>query len=215
MTKIKLAIADDSEKFRKAVIRLLHLESDLEVILEAKNGSDLLERLQTKFPDIILMDIRMPYMDGIEATDKIKNLYPNLKIIAYSQYDQEENIIKMNAHGVKSFIGKEDDTEELFKAIRIVNSGGVYLTDKAAVIVQRHLNNLSKIPIKTAYVLNEIKNTVIKMILEGLTSKEIGERINRSHRTAEDIRKRIYDKFNVNNKEQLIFQLAKEIYYNK
>jgi len=215
MTKIKLAIADDSEKFRKAVIRLLHLESDLEVILEAKNGSDLLERLQTKFPDIILMDIRMPYMDGIEATDKIKNLYPNLKIIAYSQYDQEENIIKMNAHGVKSFIGKEDDTEELFKAIRIVNSGGVYLTDKAAAIVQRHLNNLSKIPIKTAYVLNEIKNTVIKMILEGLTSKEIGERINRSHRTAEDIRKRIYDKFNVNNKEQLIFQLAKEIYYNK
>lgn len=124
MTKIKLAIADDSEKFRKAIIRLIHFEHDLEVILEAENGVDLITQLETGSPDVILMDIRMPVMDGIVATDKIKQLYPHLKIIAYSQYDQEENIIKMNIHGVKSFIGKEDEPEELLKAIRIVHDGG-------------------------------------------------------------------------------------------
>lgn len=209
MTKIKLAIVDDCEQFRKAIIRLIHSENDIKVILEAENGLQLLDQLKSRMPDIILMDIRMPKMDGIEATEKIKEHYPNLKIIAYSQYDQEENIIKMNINGVKSFIGKEDDPEELFKAIRIVNSGGVYMTDKAANIIQLHLNKITNECIKTLDVLNEVENTVVKLILEGQTSKDIGVQINRSHRTVEDIRNRIYHKFNVNNKEQLIRLLSK------
>lgn len=121
MTKINLAIADDCEQFRKAIIRLIHLENDLEVSFEAENGLHLLEELKNKTPDVILMDISMPVMNGIEATDKIKELYPDLKIIAYSQYDIEANISQMYIHGVESFIGKEDDPQELFKAIRIVH----------------------------------------------------------------------------------------------
>lgn len=109
MTKIKLALAEDHKEFRKAIKRLIHLEGDLEVILEAENGLHLLDQLKAKTPNIILMDIRMPKMNGIEATVRIKEEYPEIKIIAFSQYDQEENIIEMNIHGVKSFIGKEDD----------------------------------------------------------------------------------------------------------
>jgi DNA-binding NarL/FixJ family response regulator len=144
MTKIKLALADDHKEFRNAIKRLIHSENDLEVILEAENGLHLLDKLKTKTPDIILMDIRMPKMNGIEATDRVKDEYPQIKIIAFSQYDREENIFEMYIHGVKSFIGKEDEPEELFKAIRTVNNGGAYMTDKATSIVQGRLSFISR-----------------------------------------------------------------------
>jgi DNA-binding NarL/FixJ family response regulator len=213
MNKIKLAIVDDSEKLRKAIIRLLNLENDFEVILEAENGHDLLEQLASKTPDVILLDIRMPVMDGIEATDKIKEYFPHLKIIAYSQYDKEENIIKMNIQGVKSFIGKEGEPQELFKAIRIVHDGGAYLTEKAAIIIQKHLSNFyEKIDQRAdEFLFQDGDIKFLKMILEGLTSKEIGEKINRSHRTVEDMRDKLYRKYNVANKQQLVMLLAKWI----
>jgi two-component system nitrate/nitrite response regulator NarL len=207
MTKIKLAIVDDCEQFRKAFIRLIRLESDLEMMLEAENGLHLLVQLKNKTPDIILMDISMPIMNGIEATDKIKKLYPYLKIIAYSQYDIEANISQMYIHGVESFIGKEDDPEELFKAIRIVHSGGVYLTEKASKIIRHSLELTKKLEPNVS--LTETEKAIIDLILDGLTSRQIGEVINKSHRTVEDIRERLYGKLNVKNKEQLIALVSK------
>ena len=85
------------------------------------------------------MDIRMPKMDGIIATEKVREFYPNIKIIAYSQYDYEANIVAMYSKGVKSFVGKDDGPEELLKAIRTVHGGGAYMTDMAMEIVQRKL----------------------------------------------------------------------------
>lgn len=215
MTKIKLAIADDHEKFRKEIIRIIHLENDLEVILEAANGTDLLEQLKIKTPDVILMDIRMPFMDGIEATEKINELYPHLKIIAYSQYDQEENIIKMNIHGVKSFIGKEDEPEELFKAIRIVHDGGLYMTDNAALIIRHYLAGISLtgaedfVGSEFENNLSEIELLILKSICRGLSSTDISKIIHKSHRTVEKYRNDLYQKFKVNNKKELIEKAMK------
>jgi DNA-binding NarL/FixJ family response regulator len=143
MSKIKLAIAEDYKPFRHRIVEVLNQEVDFEVVLQADNGKELLENLETMQPDIVLMDIRMPVMDGIEATDKIRRAYPQIKIIAFSQYDDEGNIIEMNIHGVKSFIGKNDDIEELLKAIRIVYIGGAYMTEHAARIVQNHLRSVA------------------------------------------------------------------------
>ena len=109
MRKIKIAIADDHEKSRYALTKFIHLETDLEVVLQVENGVQLMEMLKTVTPDIILMDIRMPKMNGFEASEIVKKTYPDIKIIAFSQYDFETNIIEMNIRGVKSFIGKEDD----------------------------------------------------------------------------------------------------------
>ena len=153
----------------------------------------------------------MPVMNGVEATDKIKEHYPHLKVIAYSQYDLEENIIEMYVHGVKSFIGKEDEPEELFKAIRIVYEGGVYMTEKASIMIQTHLSN-GYIKVDQRQCESPIQNgdlKFLKMILEGLTSKEIGEKLNRSHRTVEDMRDKLYKKYNVATKQQLVMLLAK------
>jgi DNA-binding NarL/FixJ family response regulator len=144
MSKIKLAIAEDYKPFRHRIVEVLNQEVDFEVVLQVDNGKELLESLETMKPDVVLMDIRMPVMDGIEATGKIRKAYPNSKIIAFSLYDDESNVIEMNIHGVKSFIGKNDDPEVLFNAIRIVHGGGVYMTEHAASIVQKNLLSTSK-----------------------------------------------------------------------
>jgi DNA-binding NarL/FixJ family response regulator len=208
MTKIKLAIADDNREFRKAIIRTIHLEKDLEVIIEAENGADLLGQLKIKTLDIVLMDIRMPVMNGVEATDEIKVHYPHLKVIAYSQYDLESNIIEMYAHGVKSFIGKEDEPEELFKAIRLVHDGGAYMTSRSAQIVQNYLKNAT-IKQECPHELTELEKKIIKGVFNGLTSTELAQIIHKSHRTIEKYIADIYKKFSVGNKVQLIKIVAK------
>jgi DNA-binding NarL/FixJ family response regulator len=139
MSKIKIALADDNKQFKNAIRVLFKPERDFEIVLEADHGIHLLEQLKSKQPDVILMDIRMPKMDGIEASKKVKELYPKIKIITFSQYDYESNIVAMYIIGVKSFIGKEDRPEELFKAIRTVYTSGTYMTDMAAEIIQRNL----------------------------------------------------------------------------
>jgi two-component system, NarL family, response regulator DegU len=203
MTKIKLAIADDHETFRKAIIRTIQLEKDLEVIIEAENGVDLLKKLKIRTPDIILMDIRMPVMNGVEATDEIKEHYPHLKVIAYSQYDLQSNIIEMYAHGVKGFVGKEDEPEELFKAIRTVSDGGAYMTSRSAQIVQDYLKNAS-IKQECPHRLTELEKKIIKGMFDGLTSTELAQIIHKSHRTVEKYIADIYKKLSVSNKVRLI-----------
>lgn len=204
MEKIKLAVVDDCEKFRNAITKIIHLENDLEVVLQAENGEQLLELLKTATVEVILMDIRMPKMDGFEASEKVKQLHPNVKIIAFSQYDLEANIIEMNIKGVKSFVGKEDEPEELFKAIRTVSSGGVYMTNRSAEIVQRYLSNISKFLNHLPSTLCDHEKILLKMIVEGLTSRQIGKKLAKSHRTVDDMRNQLYLKFNVKSKEQLI-----------
>lgn len=208
---IKLGIAEDHNQFRKALKRLIHTEKDIEVILEADNGHDLIEKLRDVQPDIVLMDIRMPIMNGIEASLILKERYPAIKVIAFSQYDQENNIIEMNINGVKSFIGKEDHYEELFKSIRIVYSGGVYMTDRSATIVQKYLSKNANVEHSEISLpeISESERRLIKDIVNGLSSTEIAKTIGKSPRTVEDMREKIYRKFNVVNKEQLIALVSK------
>jgi DNA-binding NarL/FixJ family response regulator len=202
MNKVKLAIVDDSESMRKSLMTLLLTEREFECILVAENGADLLGKLKTVSPDIILMDIRMPLMDGITATDHVRELFPRIKIIAFSQYDFESNIVKMYIHGVRSFLGKDDSPEELIRAIKIVYQGGAYMTDKSIEIIQRNLKLLNSDSKNSA--LTDDDRLIIDMILEGMTSKQIGAKLKKSHRTIEDTRQKLYDKLGVRNKLELV-----------
>jgi DNA-binding NarL/FixJ family response regulator len=208
MTKIKIAIADDNKQFRNAIKTLFKTERDLEIILEADNGIHLLEQLKTERPDIILMDIRMPKMNGIETSKKVIELYPQIKIITFSQYDYESNIVQMYIIGVKSFIGKDDRPEELLKAIRTVYTSGSYMTDMATEIIQRHLTYKAK-ESNNIHLLDEHDKALVKMIIKGQSSVEIASKINKSPRTVDKMRERLYEKFNITCKEQLIALASK------
>jgi DNA-binding NarL/FixJ family response regulator len=140
ISKVKLAVVDDQKMFRKSIIKLLETDQNLEVVLEAENGKQLLEQLKTVTPDIILMDIQMNAMDGFEATKKVHELYPDLKIIELSLNDNEANIIEMYRLGVQSIIAKEENQNELFMAIKAVSNGGCYTTSICQKIIQEKLN---------------------------------------------------------------------------
>lgn len=207
MTKIKLAIVDVNESFRKTLIGLLHLQPDFEVMIEAEDGSELLKRLETHHPDIILMDVRMQNMDGLATTKKLRDAYPHLKIIAYSQYDLEDIIIKMNIHGVKGFIGKEEEPQELFLALRVVYRGNVYMTNHVAQIIQKHLKSTFRE--KCPYQLNDLERILLIGINNGLSSTQLGEMISKSPRTVEKYVADMYRKFNITSKVELIKLLSK------
>lgn len=208
MSKITIAIADDNKQFKQAIKRLFRDEEDFEIILEADNGIHLLEQLKREQPEIILMDIRMPGMDGIEASKKVKELYPKIKIVTFSQYDYESNIIQMYIIGVKSFIGKDDSPEELFKAIRTVHASGSYMTDLATEIIQRNLAYKAK-ESNNIHLLDEQERIFVKMIVEGLSSNQIALKINKSPRTVDKMREQLCNKFKVTHKEQLIALASK------
>ena len=209
MSKIKIALADDNKQFRNSIKTLFKTEHDLEITLEADNGVQLLEQLKKERPEIILMDIRMPKMNGIDAAKRIIELYPQIKIITYSQYDYESNIVQMYIIGVKSFIGKDDRPEELLKAIRTVYTSGSYMTDMATEIIKRNLAYKAKESNNIHLFDNEQEKEFVKMIIKGLASVGIAAKINRSPRTVEDMRKRLYSKFHINCKEQLIALASK------
>lgn len=142
-------------------------------------------------------------MNGIEASLILSQLYPSIKIIAFSQYDIEANIIEMNVRGVMSFIGKEDEPEVLLKAIRVVNDGGVYMTAKSAEIVQNYLRSFSK-KNKLSSDLSPTEIVILRAICKGQSSTDIGKLVNKSHRTVEKYRNELYQKLNVADKKQLI-----------
>jgi DNA-binding NarL/FixJ family response regulator len=139
MTKIKLGITDDDEVFRRSTARFINLSDDIEVILEAENGLHLLEQLKAVTLDVILMDIEMAPMNGIQATREVMLKYPQAKIIAISHHDFGKNIGKMFKQGVKGFLSKECTQPELFKAIREVHSDGNYVTNKSLAVFRKYI----------------------------------------------------------------------------
>lgn len=209
MGKIKLAIADDHPKLHQAITLLLNTQPDFEIVLHAENGLDLIEKLEAVLPDVILMDISMPKMNGILATDQVLKLYPSIKIIAYSLYDNESNIVEMYLHGVKSFIGKEDPPEELFRSIRTVYAGGAYMTDLALSIVQKYLYTASnqhqnKFDFTAAFQLSDTELKVLWYTSQLKSAKEIADELFISHHTVNNHHSNMRHKLNINGRNSLL-----------
>jgi two-component system, NarL family, response regulator DegU len=210
MEKIQIGFAEDHVIFRTSTIRALKAayENEVDVVLQANNGKHLLEQLKFHQPSIILMDISMPLMDGIEATLHVRDLYPKIKIIIYTQFDTEDNIIELNKLGVCSFLDKAQDVDELMKAIRIVKDGGIYFPEPISKIWNDYLSSLREV--QSGIMLDDRERSLLKLICEGLSSTEIGKKLNKSARTIEEHRANLCKKFDVSNKEQLIAHVIRK-----
>jgi two-component system, NarL family, response regulator DegU len=210
MGKITLGIADDHDYIRNSFIKFIRscYAHEIEVILEATNGSDLLTRLQFCKPEIILMDIQMPIMGGMEATLRVRDLYPTIKVIAFTQFDSESNIIEMNQLGVKSFLDKSVGMDEIIKAIRIVKDKGMYLPEAVEKIWGNYLVKLAKT--RGNVKLDGKEREMLTMICQGMSSAEIGNAMHKSPRTVDEHRSNLCKKFGVANKEQLIALVSRD-----
>jgi DNA-binding NarL/FixJ family response regulator len=176
MLMAKIIIVDDHQMFRESLRKLLTIENIADVIAEASNGKELLELLDNFLPDIILMDIYMPVMDGIEATKKVLKKHHDLKVIALSSFGDEKYYFSMIEAGAKGFVLKTAGIVELQSAINEVAAGGSWLS---ANLMQKIITNFNSKPKKShVSILSDRELEVLKLICESYTNEKIAEKLN-------------------------------------
>jgi len=198
---ITLLIADDHEIFRDGLALMLSKQDDIKLIAQAENGKELIELTEKLQPDVILTDIKMPLMDGIEATRLLVQKFPELKIIALSMFDEENLIVEMLESGAKGYLLKNADKTEILEAITSVFEDKVFYCKGtsarlASMIVKSKFNPYKK---KVPIAFNDREKDIIKLICQQYTAQEIGDKLFLSKRTVEGYRIKILEKMNVKN----------------
>jgi len=207
LDKIRIALADDHQLFRNGLRILLGAYPDLEVAAEASNGNELLRALEFCEADIVLMDISMPEMDGIEATAKITSKCPGTKVIALSMYGEEEYYYRMVDAGAKGFILKDSDISEVRDAIMSVHKGGNYFSQELLYHVIKRIKNREQ-EVKSSSLSKREKEILLK-ICEGLSNHEIADALFISKRTVDKHRANLLAKTNSKNTASLILYAIK------
>ncbi len=194
---IRLIITDDHVMFRESISKMLTMKKIAEVEAEASNGVELLKLLETHKPDLVLMDISMPEMDGIEATRKAMVKYPDLKILTLSSFGDEKYYFSMLEAGAKGFVLKSTTISEIEMAIKEVAGGGSWFSTE---LLQKVILNISSKPRKEEIVdLSERELEILKLICENMTNEQIASRINLSYDTVKWHRANILAKTGCNN----------------
>ena len=198
---ITLLIADDHEIFRDGLALMLSKQEDITLIAQAENGKELIELTEKHQPDVILTDIKMPRMDGIEATRILAQKFPDLKIIALSMFDEENLIVEMLESGAKGYLLKNADKNEIVEAITSVYEDKAFYCKGtsarlASMIVKSKFNPYKK---QEPTVFSDREKEIIKLICQQYTAQEIGEKLFLSKRTVEGYRIKILEKMNVKN----------------
>ncbi|NJB36508.1 response regulator transcription factor [Croceivirga sp. JEA036] len=209
---IEIVLADDHALVRDGIRALLEEEQDLDVVAEVSNGLEALDMVAQKAPDLLIIDIRMPQMGGIEAVEKL-NLQKDLKTkcIILSMHDSEEYILKSVKAGASGYLLKDTDKAEFIKAIHTVQNGGKYFSgDISNVLVNNLFANSNEVAETSEdeipFDLTKKELKVLELILEGYTNKEISEKLQNSKRTIETHRFNLMKKMEVKN----LFDLTKK-----
>jgi DNA-binding NarL/FixJ family response regulator len=211
MSKIKIAIADDYKIYRDGLKVGLSADENLSVIAEADNGEDLMKLLETDSPDVILMDLKMPIMDGMETTKVVRKKYPQIKVLVVTMYEDDKFIIHLMENGANGYLLKNAEPDEIIKAIYSVHENGYYFNDivNKALLKKLVLKNNLKPSFNQNIDLTEREQEVLKHICEEKTAAEIGKEIFLSPRSVEGIRQRLIEKIGVRNTAGLVMFAVK------
>ncbi len=182
--QIKIIIVDDHEIFRKGLKVVINQFESTEVVAEAGNGKEFMDLLNSYKPDIVFMDIRMPVMDGIEATTLAIGKYPDIKIIAISMFGEEENLENMIKAGAKGFLLKNINREEIELAIKQVLEGkNYYSSELLPYFTRKFLNDSNDSGNEVSFTNREME--ILKLVTKGMSSKEIASELFISKRTVD------------------------------
>lgn len=210
---IKVMIVDDQELIRHSLKIILGVNNDMEVVGMAADGAETLQKLKElspeERPDVILMDIRMPVMDGVECTAQISKKYPNIKVIALTTFDDEEFVFGALKSGASGYLLKGSSLEELSRAIRTVYTGGAMLNPNVASTVIRQFSTMAKNivnPEITDLNTDEITRSewyIIQAVARGMSNKEIAESLWLSQGTVRNSISSILNKLHLRDRTQL------------
>lgn len=197
MEKIRLAIADDHKIFRNGLKATLEDCSNFDLIMEASNGKQLIAQLSSETPDVILMDIKMPEMDGIQTTICIRQQYPHIKVLALSMFNEDKYIVDMMKAGASGYLLKNAEPEEIIEAISTVYHKDYYFNEHLSLTLIKQLAGSnhpgSSIPASLAD-FNDREIEVLKLVCQEYSNQEIADKICLSVRTVEGYRARLFEK---------------------
>jgi two-component system response regulator NreC len=203
---IKLLLVDDHEVVRTGLKMLLEGEGEVEIVGEAGTASEAINKISKLQPNVVLMDIGLPDLSGIDATAEIKRLWPNVAVVALTIHEGEEYFFKMLEAGASGYVPKRAAPEELMTAIRVAASGEVYLYPTLAkVLVKDFLS--SDIPTKSEKSLDELttrENQVLTYLADGDSNAEIAEILSISPKTVARHRENIMRKLNLHSRTELV-----------
>lgn len=214
MEKISIVLADDHILVRKGIKAMLESEEALNVIGEAGNGREALEVAKELRPDILVLDIRMPEMTGIEAAAKLSEFSPTTKALILSMHDSEEYVLQSLDAGAYGYLLKDTDKGEFVKALKQINAGNKYFSGAVSNVLANRLLG-AKSPEKNSrpddqYHLTKREREILRMVINGTPNKEIADSLDKSVRTIETHRFNIMKKMGVNNAVDMVNKAVKE-----
>lgn len=207
MSKIKLLLADDHAVVRSGLRMLLDAQPDMEIVGEAENGRETVEKVATLQPDVVLMDIQMPGMNGIEATRKIKESAPETAVLALTMYEDDQYFFEMLKAGAAGYIPKRAAPDALVNAIRTVQRGEVFLYPSMATYLVEDYLQRDEAPEDEKVDLADLtprEVEVLELIAKGLTNAEIAENLTISVKTVDRHRENIMRKLNIHSRIDLV-----------
>ena len=206
---IKIIIADDQDLIRESLQIILNMNSDIKVIGLAENGQRVLEQIKKNLPDIILMDIRMPEMDGVLCTKIVKERYPEIKIIILTTFDDDEYVFYALKYGASGYLLKGCSVQELTASIHTVMNGGSILNASVITKVVKLFNKLAQANIameadgRGVEELNRTEKNIASWVGRGLSNKEIAEKLYLSEGTVRNALSSALSKLNLRDRTQL------------
>lgn len=203
---LRLFLADDHPTFRGGIKALLEKEASMKVVGEASDGNELLHKLSLTQTQVLLLDIDMPVISGLEIITSVREQFPMIHVLVFSMHSNEEYIHQMLSKGAKGYILKSCKMEELIRAITTVSTGDTYLSEEASKKLVTYISTSNQKQKESPLTKREIE--VIKLVAIGLTNLQIGKRLSISHRTVDTHRRNIMEKLDLHNAAALANYVA-------
>ncbi len=202
MAEIKVLVVDDHALLRDGIRALLSIQDDIEVVGEATDGREAINLVRQLSPDVVLMDISMPLMDGLEATRRIHKESPKVKVLILTQHDNKEYMLSSVKAGAAGCVPKRAVASELISAIRVVHQGDSYLYPSVAkVLIKDYLQKMEQDPYER---LTNREREVLKLVAEGRTSRDIASLLCVSIKTVLGHRTKVMEKLDIHNRTELV-----------